>query len=180
MNDGKPAARRTMPRQLAAALLAISVSCGATSFAAEHDGSSDRRLAPVGKWLVDRGPSDPRPYADVFLRDGLLGQGYFDFKNGLWLEDGISFGGYVSANSQWGSEDSASHSISESLFLFAWEPLRNSKSAGRLVAGLAHDRTFGRTTTREFADNQGLVETPNDLDTDPALTFTTLGLLHWE
>jgi hypothetical protein len=46
--------------------------------------------------------------------------------------------------------------------------------------GFAHDQTFGRPTTREFANLQRLVETPNDLDTHPDLAFTTLGLLHWE
>jgi hypothetical protein len=133
-----------------------------------------------GKWLGDRGPSDPRPYGATVISGDLLDRSYFEWKNRLWTEDGISFGGYFSANTQWGSEGGSSHSISETLLLFTWEPVRDADSAGRLVVGLAHDWTFGRPTTREFADNQGVVETPNDLDTDPDLTFTTLGLLHWE
>jgi hypothetical protein len=135
---------------------------------------------PRAKWLAGRGPSDPRPYAGVLLGTGLLNRKYFDWKNRLWIEEGISFGGYVSANVQWGSVDGPSHSISETLLLFTWEPVRRDNSAGRLVAGFAHDRTFGRPTTREFADTQNLVETPNDLDTHPDLIFSTLGLLHWE
>ena len=63
---------------------------------------------------------------------------------------------------------------------FGWEPVRKGNSAGRLVAGFAYDATFGRPTTREFANTQRLVETPNDLDTDPDLRFATLGLLLWE
>ena len=163
------------------AALALSV-CGVAwgEETAEPKEAAATALGPVGKWLGDRGPSDPRPYDDVLLGDGFLDRDFFDWKNGLWLEDGISFGGYVSANWQKGSENSSSHSISESLLLFSWEPLRGPRSAGRLVAGIAHDRTFGRTTTREFADSQGLVETTNDLDTHPKFTFTTLGLLHWE
>jgi len=133
-----------------------------------------------GKWLADRGPADPRPFDNNLLGNGLLNAGYFDWKNRLWIEDGISFGGYVSANVQWGSDGGPSHGISETLLLFAWELVRGSNSAGRLVTGLAHDQTFGHPTTREFADNQRLVETPNDLDTDPELSFTTLGLFHWE
>ena len=64
--------------------------------------------------------------------------------------------------------------------LLTWEGVRDADSAGRLVVGFAHDHTFGRPTTREFSNAQRLVETPNDLDTDPELSFTTLGLLHWE
>lgn len=133
----------------------------------------------IGKWLADRAVNDPRPI-DALLGDGLLSPAYFDWKQRLWMEKDISFGGYVSANVQWGSEGGPSHSISESLFLLTWEPVRDADSAGRLIVGLAHDRTFGHPTTREFADFQRLVETPNDLDTNPELTFTTLGLLHWE
>ena len=144
----------------------------------ETETETERRRA-AGKWLTERGPSDPRPYDDTLLGDGVLGRKYFDTKNRLWLDKGISFGGYFSANVQWGSEGGPSHSISETLLLFAWEPVRDANSAGRLVVGFVHDWTFGRPTTREFADNQGLVETPNDLDTNPDLTFTTLGLLHW-
>jgi len=132
------------------------------------------------KWLSERGPLDPRPYDQTLLGSGLLNRGYFDWKNRLWLDHGLSFGGYFSASFQWGSKGGPSHGISETLLLLAWEPVRDSNSAGRLVVGLAYDLTFGRPTTREFADNQRLVETPNDLDTHPELTFTTLGLLHWE
>jgi hypothetical protein len=81
---------------------------------------------------------------------------------------------------QWGSEGGPTHGISETLLLFGWEPVRDSNSSGRLVAGFAYDATFGRPTTREFANTQRLVETPNDLDTSPDLTFATLGLFHWE
>jgi hypothetical protein len=133
-----------------------------------------------GKWLSDRGPADPRPFDHTVLGSGLLNGDYFDWKNRQWIEHGISFGGYVSANVQWGSEGGPTHGISETLLLFGWEPVRDSNSSGRLVAGFAYDATFGRPTTREFANTQRLVETPNDLDTDPELTFATLGLLLWE
>ncbi len=148
----------------------------------ELDTGNPRRVSalPRSKWLGDRGPSDPRPYEGAALGNGALDQGYFDWKNRLWIEKDISFGGYFSANVQWGSEDAPSHSISETLLLFTWEPKRGTDSAGRLVVGFAYDWTFGRPTTREFANSQKLVETPNDLDTDPDLTFATLGLLHWE
>jgi len=146
-----------------------------------EDGETERTSSLTrSKWLGDRGPSDPRPYDATAISGDLLDQSYFDWKNRLWIEDGISFGGYFSANIQWGSEGGPTHYISETLLLFAWEPVRNDNSAGRLIAGFAYDWTFGHPTTREFADNQGLVETPNDLDTDPDLTFATLGLLHWE
>jgi len=135
---------------------------------------------PKAKWLYQRGPFDPRPYKDTLFDRGLIDADYFNMKNRLWIEKGISFGGYVSANIQWGSEGGPSHGISETLLLFTWEPVRKANSSGRLVVGFAYDLTFWRPTTREFADNQRIVETPNDLDTDPKLTFATLGLLHWE
>lgn len=140
----------------------------------------DKNTRPKAKWLRDRGPFDPRPYDNTLLGAGLINEDYFNFKNQLWIKNGISFGGYISANVQWGSVGGPTHGISETLLLFTWEPVRTSKSAGRLVVGIAIDQTFGRPTTREFADNQRIVETPNDLDTDPDLNFTTLGLLHWE
>jgi hypothetical protein len=135
--------------------------------------------SPKGKWLYNRGPFDPRPYENTLLGSGFIKPEYFKWKNRLWIDKGISFGGYVSANIQWGSEGGPSHGISETLLLGTWELVRGDNSAGRLVVGFAHDLTFGRPTTREFANTQRLVETPNDLDTDPELTFTTLGLLHW-
>jgi hypothetical protein len=135
---------------------------------------------PTGKWLYDRVQTDPRPYTDGLLFDGIPGKRYFKRKSQRWLEHGFDFGGYYSANAQWGSQGGPSHSISELVVLATWEPLRTDHSAGRLVAGFAHDYTFGHPTTRKFANNQGLVETPNDLDTDPNLSFTTLALLHWE
>jgi hypothetical protein len=160
-----------------------SASAAETAEASGSERPEDQRLATgtrsVGKWLAGRGVNDPRPI-ETLLGNGLLSPSYFDWKQRLWMERDIAFGGYVSANVQWGSEDSPSHSISETLFLLTWEPVRDADSAGRLIVGLAHDRTFGHPTTREFANFQGLVETPNDLDTDPELTFTTLGLLHWE
>jgi hypothetical protein len=133
-----------------------------------------------GRWLGERGPFDPRPLPRPVLGDGFLDADYFDAKNRLWVDKGMTYGGYVSANVQWGSEESPSHSMSESVLLMSWEPVRRNDGAGRLVFGLAHDHTLGRQTTRKFADAQGLVETPDDLDTDPDQTFTTLGLLHWE
>jgi len=136
-------------------------------------------LPPKGKWIANRGPFDPRPYDNTLFGSLLFTDNYFKWKNKLWIDNGISFGGYVSGNTQLGSQGGPTHEISESLILFAWEPVRKARSAGRLVVGFAHDQTFGKPTTREFADNQKLIETPNDLDTDPDLTFTTLGLLHW-
>jgi hypothetical protein len=165
---------------LETAVLAVALLWCSGDLRAE-DGETERTSSLTrSKWLGDRGPSDPRPYDGTALGVGLIGERYFDWKNRLWIEDAISFGGYFSANIQWGSEGGPSHSISETLLLFTWEPVRNDNSAGRLIVGFAYDWTFGRPTTREFADNQRLVETPNDLDTDPDLTFATLGLLHWE
>jgi hypothetical protein len=70
--------------------------------------------------------------------------------------------------------------MSETLLIGTWETLRQADVAGRWVFGLAHDLTIGGLTTRKFADRQGLVETPDDLDTSPNKTFTTFGLLAWE
>jgi len=131
------------------------------------------------KWIYKRGPFDPRPFDNTLFGSLLFTDNYFKWKNKLWIDNGISFGGYVSANIQGGSQGGPTHQISESTILFTWEPVRKARSAGRLVVGFAHDQTFGKPTTREFADNQKLIETPNDLDTDPDLTFTTLGLFHW-
>jgi hypothetical protein len=168
-----------MGRKTALLVLALSALCCVVG--AAEDGEADfTAMRTVGRWLSDRGPFDPRPYEDVLIGNGTLDQRYFDFKNRLWAEKGVSFGGYFSVNIQWGSEGGSAHSISETLFLLTWEPVRKADRASRLVAGVAYDLTFGRPTTREFADRQRLVETPNDLDTDPDLTFATLGLLHWE
>ena len=138
-----------------------------------------RTSIPQGKWVRDRGPYDPRPYDNIPFQGMLFNQKYFDFKNNLWINQGFTYGGYVSANFQWGSQGGEPHGISETLILADWQLVQTEKSDGRIVFGLAHDRTFGYPTTREFADSQGLVETPNDLDTHPELTFTTLGLLLW-
>jgi hypothetical protein len=140
----------------------------------------DSRINP-GKWLGDRGPFDPRPFDRTHLFDGLLlDSGYFGWKNQLWEEKGFSFGGYFSINSQIGGQDKSNHNMSEFLFTGAWELQRNDNRAGRIIYGFAHDQTFGSLTTREFADGQRIVEAPNDLDTHPERTFTTLGLLLWE
>jgi hypothetical protein len=165
-----------------ALLLALAVVAlgGDAAASADDEIEVPSSVPSVGKWLDERGPSDPRPYDDALVGHGLLGPEYFSFKNRLWLEAGLSFGGYASANVQWGSEGGPEHAISELLLLGTWEPVRHENSTGRLVVGFAHDQTFGHPTTRAFADAQRLVETPNDLDTDPKLTFTTLGLLHWE
>ena len=140
---------------------------------------STRVIIPQGKWIRDRGAYDPRPYEDNLFRGIIFDRDYFDFKNDLWVNRGITYGGYFSANFQWGSKGGGTHGISETLLLADWELVRTSKSSGRIVFGFAHDRTFGHPTTREFADAQGLVETPNDLDTHPEMTFSTLGLLLW-
>ncbi len=173
---------RQCARRVVAAAAALVIACtlfvAHSAFGAEDEPFSS--ILPRGKWLEDRGPSDPRPHDDVLIGNGLLGSDYFDFKNRLWADNNISFGGYFSANAQWGSEGGPAHSISEFLALMTWEPVRTGNSAGRLVFGFAHDVTFGHPITRAFADNQQLVETPNDLDTDPDLVFSTLGLLHWE
>jgi hypothetical protein len=134
---------------------------------------------PVANWLYLRGPFDPRPYDNTLFGSLIFKEDYFNLKNQLWVDHGISFGGYISANIQGGSVGGPTHQISETLLLMTWEIVRKKRSAGRIVVGFAHDYTFGRPTTREFANNQRLAETPNDLDTDPELTFTTLGLLHW-
>jgi len=146
-------------------------------------GSAGAQEAGVrtGSYLGGRGPYDPRPFEDTRLGDRLfLGADFFQSKNRHWIEEGFAIGGYVSLNMQGGSEDSKLHSMSETLIIGAWEPLRQANEAGRWVFGLAHDHVIGDLTTREFADRQGLVETPDDLDTSPDKTFTTLGLLAWE
>ncbi|MBT8108698.1 MAG: hypothetical protein KJP17_10710 [Gammaproteobacteria bacterium] len=169
---------RCSPALLCATVVVLSTAPAGT---VEADGEVPRtEMRSTGRWLGERGPFDPRPLPRPLLGDGLLGPDYFERKNRYWIDKGITFGGYLSANVQWGSQGGQSHSISESLLLASWEPMRRNNGAGRLVFGLAHDETFGRPTTRAFANEQGLVETPNDLDTDPDLTFTTLGLLHWE
>lgn len=150
-------------------------------FASGFSNAQDSLVSPIpkGKWLRARGPFDPRPYPDIVFNNPVINDSYFDFKNRLWVEKGFSFGGYISANIQAGSQGGPAHGISESLILGAYEIVRTPKSAGRIVFGVAHDHTFGHPTTRVFADNQRLIETPNDLDTDPDLTFTTIGLLLW-
>jgi len=167
-------------RKSALLALALTLLWSFAGYAADDGKGTYAPMLPLGKWLDERGPFDPRPYNDTVFGDGLLNRRYFERKNRLWVEKGISLGGYFSWNFQWGSEGGPTHGISETLILLTWEPVRDADSAGRLVVGIAHDRTFGHPTTREFADTQRLVETPNDLDTDPDLTFSTLGLLHWE
>ena len=135
----------------------------------------------TGSYLRDRGPYDPRPFVDVrAVESFILGANFYQAKNQRWLEEGYVFGGYISLNVQAGSEDDTLHGMSETLLIGAWEVLRQANTAGRWIFGLAHDHTVGSLTTREFADRQGLVETPDDLDTNPDKTFTTLGLLAWE
>jgi hypothetical protein len=128
---------------------------------------------PKGKWLNKRGPFDPRPYDNTLFGSLLFTDNYFKWKNKLWIDKGISFGGYVSGNTQLGSQGGPTHQINESLILFTWEPVRKARSAGRLVVGFAHDQTFGKPTTRGFADNQKLVETPMIL-----IPIQTRHLLH--
>ena len=50
----------------------------------DHGGMEPERRRAAGKWLTERGPSDPRPYDDTLLGDGVLGRKYFDTKNRLW------------------------------------------------------------------------------------------------
>jgi hypothetical protein len=134
-----------------------------------------------GNYLALLGDFDPRPYERTHLGERLfLGAGHFQEKNRRWIEDGLAIGGYYSANVQAGSESGGTHSISEFLLTGHWEPLRTTNQRGRLLFGFAHDQTIGSLLTRRFADDQRLVETPNDLDTSPDKTFTTLGLLAWD
>lgn len=168
---------RTLSRALCYCLLATAA---LPLHASAEDDESAIKHQRAGRWLGDRLQSDPHPFDDDVLANGLPGVGFYLRKNQKWIDDGIAFGGYFSANVQKGSEGGATHSISETLLLATWEPLRHENTAGRLVMGFAYDYTFGHPTTRKFADGQGLVETPNDLDTDPDLDFATLGLLHWE
>src|SRR5210317_2151694 len=62
-----------------------------------------RTSIPQGKWVRDRGPYDPRPYDNIPFQGILFNQKYFDLKNNLWINQGFTYGGYVSANFQWGS-----------------------------------------------------------------------------
>ncbi len=169
-----------MGRRLAGFALPLALLVGGAAAAAAEDSDDERRQRRTGRWLEDRAQYDPRPYEEGVLAEGWPGTSFFLRKDRMWLEDGVAFGGYFSANVQSGSEGGKAHSISETLLLATWEPVRRGNTAGRLVMGFAYDFTFGRPTTRKFADNLGLVETPNDLDTDPDLNFATLGLLHWE
>jgi hypothetical protein len=138
-------------------------------------------IVKTGSYLASRGPYDPRPFDQVHLSDRLfLGTDFYQAKNQKWIDQGFALGGYFSFNVQLGSEDSTLHGMSETLVIGVWETLRESNVAGRWVFGVAHDHTIGGLTTREFADRQGLVETPDDLDTSPDKTFTALGLLAWE
>ena len=134
-----------------------------------------------GNYRARRGDFDPRPFDNVHIGDGLLfGRDHFALKNKRWVEDGLAIGGYFSPNYQVGSEAGGSHGIGEVLLTGSWEPIRGNNQRGRLLFGIAHDQTFGSLLARTFADDQGLVETPNDLDTSPDKTFTTLGLLAWD
>ena len=134
-----------------------------------------------GNYIARLGDFDPRPYARTHLGDKLfLGTEHFRAKNRRWLEKGLAIGGYYSPNFQAGNRGGGGHAISEFLVTGAWEPVRKNDQRGRLLFGFAHDQTISSLLTREFADNQGLVETPNDLDTSPDRTFTTLGLLAWD
>jgi len=134
-----------------------------------------------GNYLAFLGDFDPRPFAHTHMGDKLLfGTEHFRTKNARWQERGFAVGGYYSPNFQGGSESSGAHGIGEFLLTGAWEPIRDNDQRGRFLFGIAHDQTIGSLLTREFADNQGLVETPNDLDTSPDRTFTTLGLLAWD
>ena len=156
---------------------------GKSRAAAQADRGSKHRPKTLlgGNYLARRGDFDPRPYGRVHLDDGLLlGRAHFIAKNRRWTERGLAVGGYVSPNFQTGSEGGGSHGIGEFLLTVSWEPLRKQKQRGRVLFGFAHDQTIGSLLTRKFADNQGLVETPNDLDTSPDKTFTTLGLLAWD
>lgn len=155
-----------------------------TADAVEAETTSDaRRRPPVrpGNYLRKRGDFDPHPFDQVPFGDGLVfKRDYFEAKNARWRDRGLSIGGYFSPNFQMGSNGEESHGVGEFLLIGAWEPIREGNRAGRLTFGFAHDQTVGRLTTRRFADSQVLVETPDDLDTDPDRTFTTLGLLAWE
>ena len=161
--------------------------------AAKHNGNSEAAV-PLdseakhrpktllgGNYLAKRTDFDPRPFDRTHLVDGLLlGRDHFQEKNRRWTEDGLAVGGYASPNFQAGSETGGSHGIGEFLLTASWEPLRKQNQRGRVLFGFAHDQTIGSLLTRTFADNQGLVETPNDLDTSPDKSFTTLGLLAWD
>ena len=134
-----------------------------------------------GNYLALLGDYDPRPYGHTHLGDKLLlGTEHFHAKNRRWLDDGLAIGGYFSPNVQGGSEGGGTHGISEFLITGSWEPIRDNDQRGRLLFGFAHDQTISPLLTRKFADTQGLVETPNDLDTSPDRSFTTLGLLAWD
>ena len=135
---------------------------------------------PSGKWLDGDVRADPRPYGPTLFGDGLLRPGYFEAKNRLWKEHGISLGGYYAPDVQGGSRDGSFHGMAELLLLATWAPIRRENQSGRVVVGFAYDHTIGDLTTRKFANLQALVETPDDLDTDPNESFTTLGLLSWE
>jgi hypothetical protein len=135
---------------------------------------------PSGNWLENRVAVDPHPYSETLFGDGVPGAKYYRRKNARWTDRGLSIGGYASANVQWGSLPGATAAVGEFLFLAEWEFARDVNSARRLIMGFAHDQTFGHPTTREFANSQMLIETPNDLDTESSLSFTTLGLLLWE
>jgi hypothetical protein len=133
-----------------------------------------------GQYLAERGPFDPHPFAQTHFGDGpFLDSDYFNWKNRRWVDDGISLSGYFSPNFLWGS-GGENYAVGEFLFFGIWEPIRHDDRAGRIIVGFAHDQTIGSLTTRKFANSENIVETTDDLDTDPDKTFTTLGLLAWE
>ena len=109
-----------------------------TSITYAQDSTSVPR--PKGKWLRERGPFDPRPYECTVFKSPLINANYFNTKNKLWVENGFSFGGYASANVQWGSKGGPAHGICESLNNGAWEPLRKTNTAGH--GYLVHKKRF--------------------------------------
>lgn len=168
--------RRAVMLLLTLSLLATTALCEQV----DEPGSRPIFTNRSGQYLADRESSDPHPFDRTHFGDGpVFDSDYFDRKNELRQDVGLSFGGYVSSNFQWGSAGE-SHGMAEFLLSGSWELSREADRAGRIIYGFAHDQVLGPLTTRKFSDSMTLVETTDDLDTDPDNSFTTLGLLAWE
>jgi hypothetical protein len=153
VTDAAPTRLGAVRRKSALLALALTLLWNFAGYAADDGEGTDAPMLPLGKWLDERGPFDPRPYNDTVFGDGLLNRRYFERKNHLRVEKGISLGGYFSWNFQWGSEGGPTHGISETLILLTWEPVRDADSAGRWALAGRYSRSFERLSAdyRELA-----------------------------
>ena len=189
----RTASRRSGTTPIARGVVAIAVVAGVLTPAVAQENSSEtvpsmtdefdlEAVSRAGTRYYNSIPSyDPHPFDRTHVADGLLfPTEYWELKNRVWREKRLAVGGYYSTNLQSGDQDERLHGVSEFICLITWEAVRRPDQKGRFVTGFAHDVTLGPVTTRNFSDLQGLVETPNDLDTDPDGSFITHALALWE